>query len=363
MEETVGKARGTSHQVLTEEIILGPERRWRRFGDVTSAGASTNDDGSADYGIFGPGSIVWEVLLHPATVVFESAAQATYQVLYKPITAGVRDQDPLAMKARAGTLTYFDWFERLQRNSGMHAPMWLGDTSTATKMATHLHRIHGHVTGEVIDVGEPELGGYAAAEPRDAMWAAITEMHSLLLMYEKFAWHGDEPPHALTPEQRDQYVRESAPYLRLVGAREEEIPTTMAELDALYDRDIALFGRTPTMNIDPVTGDNYLEVWQQVSKQNWHPSHQLAVDANEEVFDRWTHLMFATFPPKILETSGFDEQQQADLQEQLRQRQHEIRAFQQPENERRIMRLMWGPDGMNLIDSARQLHAEARSNA
>jgi len=363
MERSAASTGDRAAFVLTEEMLLGNEKRWRRFGDVTPAGHSTKDDGTPDFGLFGPGSIVWEVLLHPATVVFESAAQATYQTLYKPITAGVRDQDPLAMKARAGTLNYFDWFERLQRNSGMHAPMWLGDTETATRMAAHLHRIHGHVTGPVIDVGQPELGGYAAAEPREAMWAAITELHALLLMYEAFAWHGDEPPHRLAPEQRDQYVLESGAYLRLVGSNEDEIPTTMAELDALYEQYRDLFGMTPTMVIDPATGGNYLESWRNVSQGNWHPSHQLAVDANDEAFDRWTKAVTATFPPMVLEASGYDAERQAELRALLADRQEEIRAFQQPENEQHMMRLMWGPDGVDLITSARELHQAARPTA
>jgi hypothetical protein len=36
---------------------------------VIPAGKSLNDDGTPGYGIFGLGSIIWEVLLHPATIV------------------------------------------------------------------------------------------------------------------------------------------------------------------------------------------------------------------------------------------------------------------------------------------------------
>jgi hypothetical protein len=35
--------------------------------------------------------------------------------------------------------------------------------------------------------------------------------------------------------------------------------------------------------------------------------------------------------------------------------------LQQPPFERYVLRRMWGPDAMNLIESARKLHAQARA--
>ena len=93
--------------VVTKERLLGSESRWRRFGKPTPAGEQ-----SSDYGVFGPDSVAWEVLLHPATIVFQSAAQFVLQLTYKPIFAGVRDWDPISRKARVGELTVFDLFDR-----------------------------------------------------------------------------------------------------------------------------------------------------------------------------------------------------------------------------------------------------------
>jgi uncharacterized protein (DUF2236 family) len=346
-------------KIVTEERLLGTERRWRRFGEVVPAGKSLKYDGSPDYGIFGPGSIVWEVLLHPATVVFETVAQATLQLQYKPIAAGLRDIDPLSVKGRNGTLTAFDSFERAQRNSGMHAPMWFGDTPTATRMASFLHKIHGHVHGAVIDVSTPELGGYAASEPRDAMWAAITELHPILWMYERFAYHGEDGPQRLTDEQRDQYVREMGAYLRLVGALEEEIPSTMAELDALYAKYSDFFDHSDTINVLPETGQDYLEIVNETMKQNWHPSQQLAVDVLHEVYIQVEDAIKATFPESLQIKAGMDEERRAEAAQALEDSQDLIRELQQPGNERRLMRMMWGPDGVTLIESARELHQQA----
>jgi len=347
-------------KIVTEERLLGTERRWRRFGEPVAAGMSLKADGTPDFGLFGPGSMTWEVLLHPATIVFETVAQGTMQLLYKPIAAGIRDRDPISRKARAGTFTVFDGFERFQRNSGMHAPMWLGDTPTAERMARHLHNIHGHVRGDIIDVGAPELGGYAASEPRDAMWAAITELHPILWMYERFAWQDDAAPRPLTDEQRDRYVREMGQYLRLVGAAEDKIPNSPAELDALYNEYADLFGRTPTIDLLPDTGENYHAIMEAVGKRNWHPSQQLAADLVEEVYGQFGRQIIATFPEWVQIRAGFDDTQRAVAARALEDSQDLIRSLQQPENERRIMRLMWGPDGVALIEHARQLHQQAR---
>ncbi|WP_181358668.1 MULTISPECIES: oxygenase MpaB family protein [unclassified Stenotrophomonas] len=355
----------TSHQkpavfVLTEEELLGTEDRWRRFGAPVAAGASTKPDGTPDYGIFGPGTVAWEVLLHPATAVFETGAQGTLQVLYRPVPAGVRDGDGVMHKARRGTFTVFDGFHRTQRNSGLHAPMWLGDTNTAKRMAEYLHRIHGHVRGSIIDVSLPELGGYAAAEPRDAMWAAITEMMPILWAYEAFAYHGDTKPHKLSPELRDQYVRDWIPYLRLVGASEEEIPTSMAEVEALFQKYKSLFGHSDTSWVSPEDGVDIAKLMDEMVKRNWHPSHQMAADAMSElVVGPIASLVKASFPEWMQEIVGIGPAERADLAEQLTSSQDWIKWMQRPESESRVQRLMWGPDGVELIENARRLHHEA----
>ena len=66
------------------------------------------------------------------------------------------------------------------------------------------------------------------------MWAALTELHPMLRMYEAFAFRGLKGPRRLESEQRDQFIREVGAYLRLHGAPEEEIPESMDQLSALY---------------------------------------------------------------------------------------------------------------------------------
>lgn len=346
-------------RVLTKEHFLGPVSRWRRFGEPVPAGASIGPDGKPDYGLFGPGSQVWDILLHPAVIVLESIGQSLLQLTYKPIAAGIRDHDPLSRKARAGTLTFFDAFERFQRNSGMHAPMWLGDTPTATRMAEHLHRVHQRVAGDVIDIGSPELGGYAASSPRDAMWAALTEMDAILHIYEACAFRDGGPPRRLSDHARDRYFAECAAYLRLVGAPEEEIPMSAAEVEALYARYEHLFGHTETLDIIPETGQDYKKLSEEVMKRNFHPSQAPAIEMLRRKFGEFRLPIMGSLSARTRRHAGLDEQQSKAAEQALAEMLPTFRAMQQPEAEADLMRLMWGPDAVMLIESARTLHRQA----
>ncbi|WP_072803276.1 oxygenase MpaB family protein [Rhodococcoides yunnanense] len=344
---------------VTKEHLLGTERRWRRFGQPVPAGGSLKEDGTPDYGIFGPGSVVWDVLLHPAIITFHHAGQAQMQDIYKPIVAGVRDWEPISRKGRAGTLTIFDAFERASRGAGMHLPLWLGDTATAERMAKHLHKIHTKVAGDIIDVGHPELGGYAAAGPRESLWAALTEMHPMLRVYEAFAFRGFRLPKRLPPETRDQFMAETAAYCRLHGADENEIPKTMAELSALYTKYEDLFTHSDTIAIHPETGEDYRKVNGKAIAGNTIPSHKLPRKP----------LMFLYGKLGVAVTGALPAKAQVELNKTPEQIEAARRArtrilplawiLQRGPVERYFMRLMWGPDGVDLITSARKLHKKA----
>lgn len=347
------------HNVVVDGQFLGTEGRWRRFGEPTPAGRSLREDGTPDFGLFGPGSVVWEVALHPATMFFQNAAQPKLQHTYRPIDAGARDCDPLSRDARKGTVTYFDAFERSQRNNGIHAPIWFGDTATAERTWKHLHNVHTRVIGDVIDIGEPELGGYYANSPREAMWAALTEMHVMLWMYEAFAFRDGEPPHRLEPEKRDQYWSEIGSYCRLVGADEDDIPTSTADLKALYEKYKQFFKRSETMPIIPATGQNWQTLMLQVMQDNYHPSQQEALDflsLQGEFGDAIVGAMSAPARRNMgipVEKDAFYEKAKIEILPRAL-------AYQDSEHEMRFQRVLWGPDAVGLIASARELHGATK---
>lgn len=356
--------------VVTKQRFHGTETRWRRFGEPNPAGHTGQNSRTdmaeevnpevGDHGVFGPGSVAWEVLLHPATIVFQSAAQFVLQLTYKPIAAGIRDWDPISRKARKGELTIFDLFDRSQRNSGIHAPMWLGDTESARRVAKHLSNIHAKVAGDVIDVGEPELGGYAANSPRESMWAALTEMHSMLWLYETLAFRGGRPPRRLPAARRDQFISEVARYCELFPAAEENVPHTMAELNALYERDAHLFGDSETMSIIPATGENFPQIAKASIKKNDHPS-QRRVKLQMLVQNKLFELpVLASVSGKTRRSMGISRRKERVAIVGTKLLLPAIWLIQQPAIERRFMRLMWGPDAVTLITSARALHAQAK---
>lgn len=346
-------------KVITKQRLWGDVSRWRRFGEPTPAGHSRNADGTPDYGMYGPGTLTWRMLLHPATSIYQFAFQQKLQLSNKAINAGIRDTDTMNRKARAGTMTIFDAFERGQRNSGIHAPLWLGDTPTATKVAKHLTNIHRWVAGDVIDAGEPELGNYAANAPRESMWATLTEMTSLLWLYESFAFRDGQDPHPLTDAERDRFVAEQAKYIRIFPHVEQDIPSSYAELVALYERDAHLFGYTATLDIYPPTGEPMRPIQERSMLKNLHPS-QLRVlkplntfmmkfdDSVNASFPDWAREYLRLSPDK--EKKGFEaKQRQLPLIKKMQQDPATVRYYR---------RMMWGPDAITLMESAEQLQKE-----
>jgi len=236
-----------------------------------------------------------------------------------------------------------------------------GDSETARRMAKHLHTIHTKVAGDIIDVGAPELGGYAASEPRDAMWAALTEMHSMLWLYERFAFRDGRPPRRLSPEKRDRYLAEVAEYCRLVGAEEAKIPHTFAELDALYEEYADLFGPSETLAIMPATGENFEELAGENMKKNFHrsqlPSFFYAIALDHGLFRQ---LAIGASSGGLRRSLGMGPVRSRVAVAGARLGLPLVWVLQQKPFERFYMRLMWGPDGVRLIESARELRAQVR---
>ncbi|GAA0431131.1 oxygenase MpaB family protein [Leifsonia naganoensis] len=346
-------------RVVTEEDIRGTDRRWRRGMVPVAAGDSVKDDGTPDYGLFGPGSMVWEVLLHPATVVFHHVGQQIAQDTYLPIVAGIRDHEPIVRQAREGVFSGFDGFERSSRGAGIHGIMWLSDTNTAVSMANFLHKVHQKVAGDVIDVGNPELGGYAAAGPRESMWAALTEMHPMLRMYEAFAYRDGKAPHRLSDEQRDRFIRECAPYLRAHGTPEDKIPQNMADLKALYAEYDQLFGPSSTVRISPEYGYDYLEILTESATKTYHPSQNPALRMQTLLYREPHKAAVGALPHRARVALGLTPEQEEEAIAETARFQERAWEMQQPEMEREVLQMQWGPDCVRLFESARALHRKA----
>jgi uncharacterized protein (DUF2236 family) len=338
--------------VVTKERLFGDVNRWRRFGEPAPA---TLDDP----GMFGPDTLTWKMLLHPATSVFQFAFQQKLQLSNRAIAAGIRDADTIARKARAGTMNIFDVFDRGQRNSGIHAPMWFGDTPTAEKVAKHLMNIHRWVGGGVIDAGEPELGNYAANTDRESMWATITEMTSVLWLYETFAFRDGQAPHRLSDEDRDRFVAEQGKYIRLFPHVEEEIPTTYQELLDLYTEYEHYFAFSSTMDIYPPTGLAMRPIQEKSMLKNIHWTQFRVLKPLNTFMFKFDTAINGAFPEWAQEYLGLTAGDKRKAAKALTKQMPLIGKMQQPDKVGYYRRIMWGPDAMDLMSAAENLTAQS----
>src|SRR5262249_11565658 len=93
-------------------------RVWRRGPAPVPASAQ-------DPGYFGPGTVIWRVVLHPVTVVMAAQTTAILEAAHRGMQAVMVNHDP-ALSGRAHAR---QTVRRLQRTVGVPVPMILGDTA------------------------------------------------------------------------------------------------------------------------------------------------------------------------------------------------------------------------------------------
>jgi len=165
---------------------------------------------TADDGVFGPDSVTWRVMAHPATGLGAGAA-AMIQMLYPPVMYVV-DQASSVRENPA---------RRAQRTSDYATTITYGDTATAEKAGETLRRIHARCTA--ID---PDTGAQIVAdEPHLLVWVHNALTWALLRTYALF---GVE----MTQAECDQFVFEQQAGARLVGCAPGSVATSQAELEA-----------------------------------------------------------------------------------------------------------------------------------
>lgn len=124
--------------------------------------------------------------------------------------------------AMAGVADHSDYrgdpWGRLQRTSGFIATTTFGTITDASDLIRTINHAHRSVVG-VDHRGRP----YDARDPHLLRWVHVAEIWSFL---ECHRLYGREQ---LTPESRDDYVRQSSRTGLMLGAR--DVPTTARELD------------------------------------------------------------------------------------------------------------------------------------
>ena len=192
------------------------------------------------------------------------------------------------------------------------------------------------------------------------MWAALTEMHSMLWIYERLGFKCLKRTGRLAPELRDRYIAEVSEYCRLFPHDENELPQSMADLQKLYQKYDKLFGVTTTLAIIPETGENFHEVWQDSIKKNYHPSQRKV--KLQFFFQEGLFKLFAmgAVSGKTRKNSGLTPGKEKVVVAARVALLPLVWLLQIPPIERYFLRMMWGPDAVELVAEARKRHKAAK---
>jgi uncharacterized protein (DUF2236 family) len=159
-----------------------------------------------DMGLFGPGSIVWQV--HgDASMLIGGVRALMMQTLHPLAMAGVADHSNYRE----------DPFGRLHRTGGFIGATTFGTTVAAQRAIDQVRAIHPHVTGVAPD-GRP----YSAEDPHLLAWVHVALVDSLLSSYQRYG------AKRLSTAEADEYVASYAQVALALGS--EPVPMSVAEL-------------------------------------------------------------------------------------------------------------------------------------
>jgi uncharacterized protein (DUF2236 family) len=230
---------------------------------------------AADYGLFGPDSVVWRVnrdRCFPLAGMRSLMVQALH---------------PLAM---AGVAEHSTWkrdpFGRLAATTGYLLTTTYGDTASALAAAAWVRKIHVHVRGT-----DPQTGlAYSAEDPSLLLWVHAGMVDSVVDVVQRYG-------RPIEPADADRYVAEMVRFAEIIGVPREDVPSTAESLRE-YLESVELRRATPAARdaiaivLDP-SGLNA------DTRDLWHDLGQIAVGT----LPGWAREMygFEAPPPEVME--------------------------------------------------------------
>ena len=154
------------------------------------------DQQSRDPGLFGPGSVTWQVH-SDASMLIGGLRALLLQTMHPLAMAGIADHSQYRT----------DPFGRLQRTGRYVGTVTFGSVIEVDAAIGGVRRGHERVTGVA-----PDGRAYAANDPELLAWVHHTLVDSFLRAYQRY---GTVP---LDAAQADQYVAEQAQLATLIGA-------------------------------------------------------------------------------------------------------------------------------------------------
>ncbi|MEU0192808.1 oxygenase MpaB family protein [Streptomyces afghaniensis] len=237
----------------------------------------------ADPGLFGPGSVTWQ--LHGDPMMWIAGIRALYlQALHPRAVRGVMQNSDFRSDA----------WGRLMRTANFVGTATYGTTEAAERAGARVRKIHSMLTATDPDTGER----YGVDEPGLLLWVHCAEIDSYLDVLRRSGFR-------LTDAEADGYVAEHRESARLVGLDPGTVPADRAELAAYFEK------VRPELAAGPETRDvdDFLLR---------PPTHPLLVPLREVLWRRVAQLAYASLPPYAHELYGRPAPAPATVTRQLR---------------------------------------------
>ena len=224
---------------------------------------------TGDPGLFGPGSVTWQ--MHGDPVMWVAGIRALYlQALHPRAVRGVLQNSDFRKDA----------WGRLLRTADFVGTTTYGTTEAAERAGARVRKIHSMLGATDPDTGER----YGVGEPELLLWVHCAEIDSYLHVARRSGFR-------LTDAQADRYIAEHRVSARLVGLDPAAVPGSRAELAAYFER------VRPRLAAGPEARevDGFLRR---------PPVHPLLVPARELLWRRVAALAYASLPPYAHELYG-----------------------------------------------------------
>ncbi|MFD9542806.1 oxygenase MpaB family protein [Streptomyces sp. NPDC060022] len=223
----------------------------------------------ADPGLFGPGSVTWQ--MHGDPMMWVAGVRALHlQALHPRAVRGVMQNSDFR----------HDAWGRLMRTADFVGTLTYDTTGAAEKYGARVRRIH-----RLLKATDPETGeSYGIDEPGLLLWVHCAEVDSYLQVQRRSGFR-------LTDAQADRYIGEQCESARLVGLDPAGVPATTAALADYFDR----------VRPELAAGPEALDVDDFLRNP---PVHALLAPARALLWRRVAALAYDSLPPYAHELYG-----------------------------------------------------------
>lgn len=172
------------------------------------------NDASPDWGFFGPGTVCWEIVNDPSSIIGAFYAALIFE-LYPPCAI---------LTDKVGSL-YREPFRRARGTIDYTYVVVYGDTQTAYDAAAPVRRMHNAIKADWAMTGTT----YRPADPENLLWLHMTSADGFVRANRAYA----ERP--LTDAEVDRFWAEFVPFAELQGAPREMVPASASAAAAYFE--------------------------------------------------------------------------------------------------------------------------------